>query len=442
MFKEKIVLIPYEVESRDYKSRLLLSFFLAQAGFRVIFGRKAEVEYFTRCFSNSIYIGLQSTNTYLNFYKKVKLNNNKLILFDEEGLVTLSKKTYLKTKFSKKIATICDIFFCWGRESYKFLSLNRKDFKKKLVISGNLRFDILKKRFNFLNKKNSDLIKKKFRSYILVTCSFGNVNHYNTKYGKISFLQKNHYLNDSQSVKNYKYYLKYNKKKFLQNRILVKYLAEKFKDLNIIIRPHPSEKLGSYLNLKKKFSNVHVSKEFSIAEWLKWSKLNIHYYCTTSLEASAMGVENLAFKPDFNSKNFVNIPYLFSNKIDSLHDVEKFVKKILKKKNKIKRNKKIENHIYNFYAKYSYKIIINEIKKISKKINNKQDNYQSKINLFKKKLLNIKFVFKNFGNYTNYKASDLSYTKIKNDLMNFKGESKKKINVSKFQKNVFEIFVK
>ena len=153
MFKEKIVLIPYEVESRDYKSRLLLSFFLAQAGFRVIFGRKAEVEYFTRCFSNSIYIGLQSTNTYLNFYKKVKLNNNKLILFDEEGLVTLSKKTYLKTKFSKKIATICDIFFCWGRESYKFLSLNRKDFKKKLVISGNLRFDILKKRFNFLNKK-------------------------------------------------------------------------------------------------------------------------------------------------------------------------------------------------------------------------------------------------------------------------------------------------
>ena len=51
-------------------------------------------------------------------------------------------------------------------------------------------------------------------------------------------------------------------------------------------------------------------------------------------------------------------------------------------------------------------------------------------------------MFKNFGNYTNYKASDLSYTKIKNDLMNFKGESKKKINVSKFQKNVFEIFVK
>ena len=44
-----------------------------------------------------------------------------------------------------------------------------------------------------------------------------------------------------------------------------------------------------------------------------------------------MGVENLAFKPDFDSKNFVNIPYLFSHKIDNLHDVEKFVKKILKK---------------------------------------------------------------------------------------------------------------
>ena len=69
MNKKKIILVPYEIESRDYKSRLLLSFFLAQAGFKIIFGRKAEVEYFTRCFSNSIYIGLQSTNTYLNFYR-------------------------------------------------------------------------------------------------------------------------------------------------------------------------------------------------------------------------------------------------------------------------------------------------------------------------------------------------------------------------------------
>ena len=140
-----------------------------------------------------------------------------------------------------------------------------------------------------------------------------------------------------------------------------------------------------------------MSKKFSIAEWLKWSKLNIHYYCTTSLEASAMGIENLAFRSNFNDKYFVNTPYLFSHKFESLGGVEKYIKKILKKKNKIKKKKNIEKYIYNFYAENSYQKIIEEIK-----------NYQNKIivkimitnrdKLVKKKILNLKFVFKNFGN--------------------------------------------
>ena len=275
----------------------------------------------------------------------------------------------------------------------------------------------------------------------MVTCSFGNVNHYNSKYERISSLQKNNYLNDFQSIKNYKYYLEYNKNKFYQNRELIEFLAEKFKDINIIIRPHPSEKLDSYLELKKNFSNVHVLKEFSIAEWLKWSKLNIHYYCTTSLEASAMGIQNLAYKSDFDNKNFVKIPYLFSQKIDNLRDVEKFIKNLLKKKSNLKRNKQIEKYIYNFYSKDSYKKIVEEIKKLSKKENEEKHVTESNIDLFKKKILTLKFVFKNFGSYTNYKASNLSYMKIKNDLSKFRIINKKKVRILKFQKNIYEISI-
>ena len=351
MHNKRIVLIPYEVQSRDYKSRLILSFFLVQAGFKVIFGRKAELEYFTRCFSNSIYIGLQSTNTYLNFYKKVKSNNNKLILFDEEGLVTLSKKTYLNTKFSKKIAKICDIFFCWGEESFKFLLSNRKAFKEKLVVVGNLRFDVLKKKFDFLNKKNSDKIKKKFKKYILISCSFGNANHYDKRYEQTNFLKKNEYLTDKQSITNYEYYSNYNKIKFFENKVLIKFLAQKFKNINFIIRPHPSEKIESYNDLNRKYLNVHVSKEFSIVEWLKWAKLNIHYYCTTSLEASAMGIENLAYNSDFNNKYFRKTPYLFSHKINTLNEAEKFIKKILKKNIKKKKTLKMLRIIFIIFMK-------------------------------------------------------------------------------------------
>lgn len=439
MHNKRIVLIPYEVQSRDYKSRLILSFFLVQAGFKVIFGRKAELEYFTRCFSNSIYIGLQSTNTYLNFYKKVKSNNNKLILFDEEGLVTLSKKTYLNTKFSKKIAKICDIFFCWGEESFKFLLSNRKAFKEKLVVVGNLRFDVLKKKFDFLNKKNSDKIKKKFKKYILISCSFGNANHYDKRYEQTNFLKKNEYLTDKQSITNYEYYSNYNKIKFFENKVLIKFLAQKFKNINFIIRPHPSEKIESYNDLNRKYLNVHVSKEFSIVEWLKWAKLNIHYYCTTSLEASAMGIENLAYNSDFNNKYFRKTPYLFSHKINTLNEAEKFIKKILKKDIKKKNPKNVTNYIYNFYEKNSYSKITYEIKKLSNKLDDKEKKFQSNIDYLKKKLLSLKFILKNFGSYTDYKAPNLSHSQLRKDLQKFKTINNIKIKVSKFQKNVFEI---
>lgn len=439
MKKKRFVLIPYEVKSRDYKPRLLLSFFLAKNGFKVIFGRKAEVEYFSRCFSNSIYIGLQSTNIYLNFYKKVKSNNNKLILFDEEGIVTLSKKTYLKTKFSNELANLCDIFFCWGEKSYKFILKYRSKFKKKLVVAGNLRFDILKKKFEFLNKDNSNIIKKKYKKYILISCSFGNVNHFDKRFEKISFYKKNKIFNDNESKKNYKYYLNYNKDKFKENINLVKFLSQNFKNINFIVRPHPSEKIDSYNVIKNKFSNVYVTNEFSIAEWLKWSKLHIHYYCTTSLEAGAMGVENLAFKQGYNSKYFIDIPYIFSHKIDNLTEVKKLVNKVLKNKINTKKNKEIEKYIYNFYSKNAHTKIVNQIKNLSKNFKlNGYENY-SKIDLIKKKLINFKFLFKNFGKYTDYKSPNLFVHELKNDLKKFEIITKKKIKVIKFQKNIFEI---
>ena len=74
-------------------------------------------------------------------------------------------------------------------------------------------------------------------------------------------------------------------------------------------------------------------------------KLNIHYYCTTSLEASAIGIENFTFNPKYNQKYLHRIPYIFSHKAAKLSDVKKLIDKILKKKTKIKKIK-ISKNIY------------------------------------------------------------------------------------------------
>ena len=69
---QKILFVPIEIKSRDYFSRLLISQIFASKGFDVYFGRKREIELLTKFFSNSFYLGLQSTKTYIPFYRKLK----------------------------------------------------------------------------------------------------------------------------------------------------------------------------------------------------------------------------------------------------------------------------------------------------------------------------------------------------------------------------------
>ncbi len=70
-------------------------------------------------------------------------------------------------------------------------------------------------------------------------------------------------------------------------------------------------------------------------------------------------------------------------------------------------------------------------------------NFESKINLSKMKILSIKFLFKRFGSYTDYKTPEITHSQLKKDLLKFKKlkNVKKEIKISKFQKNIFEITI-
>ena len=108
-----------------------------------------------------------------------------------------------------------------------------------------------------------------------------------------------------------------------------------------MIRPHPSENVEPYKKLESQYSNVKVCQNLSVGDWLKNARANIHYYCTTSVEAAMIGVPNLTF--DNVGKGYFE-KFAFENSF-RLRNFNSFKKKFLKyfKKKRLKYQKKLSN---------------------------------------------------------------------------------------------------
>ena len=64
-------------------------------------------------------MGLQTTKTYA-IYKKLKKNKFKVLIYDEEGLVTLNDKVIFQLDYSEIIDTV-DYFLCWGSKQFNLI---------------------------------------------------------------------------------------------------------------------------------------------------------------------------------------------------------------------------------------------------------------------------------------------------------------------------------
>ena len=421
----KIVYLPIEIKSRDFQNKLLLTYFLTLKGFNVFLGRKKEIETLAINYFPGIYFGVNTHKAYLKFYKKIIAKKNKLFLFDEEGLVTLPDTAYVSTKATSDIINISDQFFCWGKKQLRKILLQKKIDKKKLILSGSLRIELLKKRYDNLYKSEVNEIKKKYKNVRLLISSYGNSNHYlKKKNSPGKFLNKK--LFKKKVFVTYMNYFNFNKKRF-KNFLNCLNKEKKNSVFQTIVRPHPSEDYKYYNDLSKK-KNFLINRDTSIIAWMKASKIIVHDYCTTSFEASVLKKKIFYLPLSFKNNNF---------KLEK--DVYKLSNK-LTNKIKLKKNRDIDlilkNHIYNYKKISSLNVILNSFDKLRMKSINLNSNY---------KFLKSKFLLSYYSLREN-KYTDLKTPFIKkNECLEFlnkieKIEGKKnRIKINEFSKNVMLI---
>jgi surface carbohydrate biosynthesis protein len=339
-----IIYIPLENYARELDGKILLAGYLANKGHTVIVGDQSLVRHIVYVIKCDIYIGKhlhlyptpfnQEITTSLGFKKLkswffdlLKQKNVSTIYTEEEGdfsdSLEKSKKNLLH-QCDPLIIQEDDYIATWGIDQARIFKNEPSSYPKNIIPVGNIRFDLYKDKYVDIYKDISNQIVKDFGKFILINTNYSFANNSTGVSG--AFKETSVYsINDDSLIESHALRWEQQQDRFSRMIRLIFLLSIRFKNLNIVVRPHPGEAKSTYLEIFKGIKNIFIKKSGSVGPWLKACELLIHDGCTTGLEANLMGKNIIAFSP-------IN-PAVSMSSNGGLYDIgtiEKEIKNVLK----------------------------------------------------------------------------------------------------------------
>ncbi len=373
--------IYYEIETsrRELDARILFSVLCAKKGHSIVIGKKNRLIDKINYLSPGIFIFKSSRERPYLLSSKLKKLGYSLFTSDEEGLIKITSREVLH-RSPKKTIQVSEKFLAWGKEQAQVLKDNYKNYRKKISIIGNSRFDLLKNPIRSIYKEDVDRIKKKFGKFDLYISAFHKYNAITDK-GKNWFTGIKSWGEDKKESntrkKIYRNMFELQKKNMIST---IKFLNSNSKKMGkIIIRPHPSENIDLWKKkLNKDLKKNIIFDDINTNAWILAADRVFSYFSTSLIEANILGKDsyNLIFKKGeiYETKIFKkNTITIYNPK--NFKDLQKKMNKNKKKKSPLSKNIFFENT-----HQYSANIFLKEIRKFTntKFINqNKKDRYNN-----------------------------------------------------------------
>lgn len=298
--------LPIEIQSRELISKCLIALVAANNNFRVFIGWKGHIRLQPSFLPPGTVLEKSASPGTVGVFSELKRSGNKIFVLDEEGLLYLDPNSYIERRLSNASIEMVDGIFTWGNNSQKLISCAAP--KVKVYMTGNPRIDLLNPIFRNIYQDKIKSINMKFKKYILINTSFGVCNWKKEDCVAADYINqmkerdKIHSQDHSLQLQNY---FNYKKQNMIGFRNLTKSLALKYPDVNIVIRPHPSEDINYWSILTKSFPNIFVNTEHDSIPWMLAAKAVIQNDCTTGVEGGLMGCKVINFNCDLNhSSNF------------------------------------------------------------------------------------------------------------------------------------------
>lgn len=277
-----------------------------------------------------------------------KLEGRRIISIPNENF-------YLKN--IDKIDIACDLNFYWNKNTK-----NQQKIKNKKIVLGSPRTDFIEIR--------SHQLKEKIITFALPPSK--QELKKNIDLIKFSKAQQKKIFKKKQSVLAFD---EISRGRNIVDKIInwAPLLSKKFKNIHFHLKPHPNDNIFFWLDIEKKFKklkNFKIVYGIDIFTFLKKSSLHIAAEgCTTVFESisSKIPTAEIVSNKDITKRMFFNHQLgLCLNKINSINEVDKLIKKINLKKQFISTNNALMN---NYIKKNFYKIDGNRCYEYADQIN-------------------------------------------------------------------------
>lgn len=328
-----LLLIPIETKSREFKSRIYFGSIAADYGYRVWIGPSTEIHKKLHKFPRGIIIENDATIKTKSFAMDASNLGHKLIAWDEESISTINDKFYVQQRVAPSVIELYEFFFTRGCSDAKQIIKNYPNYKNKIVSAGNPRIDILRNQYN----KELQYCKN---GPITIMSRFARSNPFSiTREDAVENAVKKFNLTGN-NEDFYRAYLNHCHRIFDLFFPMVKELAEKFRDKEIVIRPHPSEKISTWEDLSAIYENITIDKSNTAEELAAKASLVVHNGCTTGLEAALLGIPVFSFMPIESQDYDVPLPNRVSRVFKTNQSLFNAIKNLFNQEISIQDNSK------------------------------------------------------------------------------------------------------
>jgi surface carbohydrate biosynthesis protein len=301
--------LPIEVSARELDAKLLIAFFAVDAGYEVILGQKWLMQRNLGRMPPGIVLFKTLTAVDAKSMRAAHAQGHRIAAIDEEIPGLIARNEGLRWVSAAAVAA-CDLVFAVGEEHLEALLWKFPDHRGKYAVVGNPRWDLLRPEFAGSHQPDVQRIRAQHGRFILINTNLGFTNS-----GKGTTEQMVRKLERGGKFDRRKpedafflsEHLRLERASLDAISVLMPMLAAAFPDHRIILRPHPSENAATWTRLVAGMERVAVVRDGAALPWILAADLLAHPYCTTGVEAFALGKPAICLRP---TESFVLDNYL------------------------------------------------------------------------------------------------------------------------------------
>ena len=315
---KRAVIIPVETKSREFHGKLFLAFYLLRLGHPVLLGEQGRLWNYCDLIDPAIYLDKSVASTRVEWFRRCRAMGHKVVSWDEEGLVFFNNWLYRKQRIDPLALDQVSRFFAWGEIQQEAICEEYPQYREKIVLCGNPRFDLLRVEMREFYRPAVESLRKRFGCMLLINTNFAFHNHYKPQDELCQLLARYPIAKEPGYMEKWIAMHREMHEAYLH---MVPELLRRFPEHEIVVRPHPSESHEPWLELAKKHPRLHVDATGNVHEWILASEAVVHFNCTTAVESFLLDVPAVAYRPSLYPNYENQLPNSLSVNAFSLEEL-------------------------------------------------------------------------------------------------------------------------